>query len=142
MICGDPPFEEDQNGFSSCSNKCKQTTAILAPANLCLHVISSEKPSQDKQYEKILLHFLIHSFYNRANFHPATPRRQGPASVSANIKTHFFEIALVTKLFKQKCSVGAPFFLGAYILCWCNQNGNPMCLNMINIELYGGKKKC
>ena len=61
--------------------------------------------------------------------------------VSANIKNNFFEIALATKLFKQECSVGTPFFLSAYILCWCSQNGNPTCLNMINIELYGEKNK-
>ena len=64
---------------------------------------------------------------------------QGPALVSVNVKK-MFEIALATKLFKQQCSVGAHFLLSAYILCWCNQNGNPMCLNMINIELYGEKK--
>ena len=64
---------------------------------------------------------------------------QGPASVSASVKNYFLK-SLEQPNFKQECSVGAPFFLSAYILCWCNQNGNPTCLNMINIGLYGEKK--
>ena len=70
------------------------------------------------------------------------PDDQGPESVSANVKNYFFEIALATKLFKQECSVGAPFFSKClYYFYWCNQNRNPTCLNMINIELYGEKNE-
>ena len=86
-------------------------------------------------------HFKINSFTTELIFTPLPLDDQGPTSVSVNVKNYFFEIALATKLFKQECSVGVPFFLSAYILCWCNQKGNPTCLNVINIELYCKKKK-
>ena len=69
MIWGDPPFEENQNEFSSsCSKKCKQTTVILVPAYPCSDVIASDKPCQDEEHDETVVDLLM-------NWHSVSQRK-------------------------------------------------------------------